>query len=530
MIDKSKEYLQKFADWWKALKKAIKISILVGLALIVVAIGALVIAELNKPYETLFTGLNQADMTAVTTYLADNGITDYQISGQDTVMVLASQEAQIRANLIVQGYPQSGYSHSIYLDNVNALTTESQRNTLYMISLEQEMAEVISHIDGIQDAMVKINPGEDNTYVLDSTNVTKASASVMVTLENGNMLDAGKVEAIRSYVSTAIQGLDMDNISIVDSYGNTYTAADEFGNMDSIATLKFQLEQQESNKIRTNIMYVLEPLFGADNVKVSVYTTVDMNRSVSDSTDYSLEEWAEDGETNGEGIVGSKVYDQQTVAGEEDDFGGVVGTDTNADIPTYTGDSLQFDGSEEQVNNYGEKDFLVDEHNIQTEIPAGSISDVMVSVTVNSEVWGDMDIFAVYPHVARAAGIDIALQEQKIDILVAPFYNDTTDVFTPIDGIEPWLLYVIIGVVVLLIIVVIILVVVGRKRAKRAREEAERLEQERLEAETPAWMEMTEQAKPDSVTSLRDELRNFANENPAIAAQMIKNWLRGSGT
>ena len=40
-------------------------------------------------------------------------------------------------------------------------------------------------------------------------------------------------------------------------------------------------------------MQVLTPLYGADNVQVSVNTVVNLDRTYTDSTDYNLEDWAE---------------------------------------------------------------------------------------------------------------------------------------------------------------------------------------------------------------------------------------------
>ena len=105
---------------------------------------ALVLAvSLNQPYTVLFTGLNQTDLTAIVSYLSDNGVTDYQIQGEDTVLVPESQEEQLKAALLIEGYPNSGSGYSMYLDHVSSLTTESERSQLALYDLQDRLAGVI---------------------------------------------------------------------------------------------------------------------------------------------------------------------------------------------------------------------------------------------------------------------------------------------------------------------------------------------------------------------------------------------------
>lgn len=63
------------------------------------------------------------------------------------------------------------------------------------------------------------------------------------------------------------------------------------------------------------------------------------------------------------------------------------------------------DGEGQIVHVSGDKKYLVDETNQQVEHLSGTVSDVMVSVTINQAAADGTDAAALYPHVARAAGI-----------------------------------------------------------------------------------------------------------------------------
>ena len=306
MQEKVKGFLNKGKQLWTGAKKRTKI---LAAAVLVVAAGAIVavvVASQNQPYATLFTELSQTDMTAITSYLTENGVSDFRIVEDDTIMVPADQEVQLKAQLVSQGYVNSGYAYnySTYLDNVSALTTESERQQLALYELNDSTSAVIRSMEGVKDATVRFTPGEDNTYVLDSGNVVEASAYVKVTMKDGVPLSETMANGIRNLVSSAIQGLKVENVTIVDSYGNTYAPDDGLGDLEDSAALKLRLEEQVNNTLEKKIMSVLEPVYGAENVSVSVNSIVDVDKVYTDSTNYSTEDWAADGSTNGEGIIG----------------------------------------------------------------------------------------------------------------------------------------------------------------------------------------------------------------------------------
>ena len=538
--EKVKGFLNKGKQLWTGAKKRTKI---LAAAVLVVAAGAIVavvVASQNQPYATLFTELSQTDMTAITSYLTENGVSDFRIVEDDTIMVPADQEVQLKAQLVSQGYVNSGYAYnySTYLDNVSALTTESERQQLALYELNDSTSAVIRSMEGVKDATVRFTPGEDNTYVLDSGNVVEASAYVKVTMKDGVPLSDTMADGIRNLVSSAIQGLKVENVTIVDSYGNTYAPDDGLGDLEDSSALKLRLEEQVNNTLEKKILSVLEPIYGAENVSVSVNSIVDVDKVYTDSTNYSTEDWAADGSTNGEGIIGQKIYDNRLEADENGTAGGTVGTDTNADIPTYPENEGEMEPGNGVVSSTGQTNYLVDEENKQVERVGGTIADVMVSVTINEAVSGDVDLDDLYPHVARAAGITTADQMEKVHILIAPFNTgdntpvDTDEDTTAEDGllIDSWILYAALGGLVLFVLIlVLVLLLIRRHRRKKAAALAAEMEQpaEMLQeaAPTPEGADIMEMQTEKSM-ELRKDVRKFAEENPEIAAQMVRNWLK----
>lgn len=530
MDDKMKQTLTTVLEKCKAVPRRVKIllaSLLITLVLVAVVI-ALVLN--NRPYATLFTGLTQEDVTGISTYFSENGITQYKVE-DDTILVPQDQEATLKAQVLVAGYPSSGYGYDTYLDNVGSLTTESERNQLTLYGLQDRMAAVIRNFEGVKDAVVFLTPGESHTYVLDSNSVVDATAAVQVTMQSGKTLEEKQVQAIRNLVSRGLAGLNVENVEITDTYGNSYSASGELSGLQDASELKMQLEQQCNNNIRTRIMQALIPLYGEENVQVSVTTVVDVDRVYTDSTDYSLEDWAEDNE---DGIIGSQIWENEVVRQDaQDEEGGVAGTSANADLDTYVEEQTKPDGTESMVSSSGQTDRLVDTQKQQVERMAGYISDVMVSVTINRNVAGTVNETDLYSHVARAAGISQADQADKISILVAPFYNEDQQQAQPVAApveLPDWAVYVVAGGAGLVFLLMLVMILVYRHRARKNKELAllqEAAAEQSGALEMPLKQPDIMDMKTEKSMELRQEVRRFASENPEIAAQMVKNWLRG---
>lgn len=536
MQEKLKSFGGKVREFFAKISKRTRIVLGCVLGAAVLAGVIFSVAMSHRPYAVLFTGLSAEEVSSISTYLRDNGVADFQVQGTDTVLVPESQEAQLKADLLMEGYPTSGFAYETYRQGVGAMSTDSDRQMAYLQDLQDRMAGVIRCMDGVKSAVVTVAQGEDRRYVLDSSNIVGASASVMVTMQNGGTLSDQQASAIRNLVAHAVKGLEIDNIAISDSLGNVYSGGTGVTGASDASELKLRLEEQVDNKVRTQIMTVLSPLYGADNVRVAVSSTVDVNHTVGESTQYTLPDWASDGSSGGAGIIGSKVYDQEIVRGDSGTVGGVVGNETNADISTYVENQTKTDGSETYVKNQGETNYNVDTNKQQVERIAGVVSDLMVSVSINSAVSGSVNTTELVSHVGHAAGIAPNEQTDKISILLAPFYDPNAGIVPGGNGLNlpPWALLAAAGGAALLILLLILAAVLRHKR-KKAREAALAAEAAAMQMAPSQVAEVSAPTdgadimtvKTEKSILLRQSIRKFAEENPEMAAHMLKNWLRG---
>ena len=550
VLDKAKALWGKVLERLKKISK--KIYIAAAAALVVLAVILVVVLN-NKPYAPLVTGVSMDEMSSVLQLLDTWGVRDYKVEDGDTVLVPESQQHQLQARVLMENVFQSGQGK--YYESLSALSTNQERNLAVLKDLQEDLRATIRCFENVKDASVNLTPGEDRGYILDSGNVVNATAAIRVTMQDSKKLTTQQAAAIRELVSNSLQGLEVSRVSLTDTYGNTYSGGSLTADSDASA-LKMQLEEEQSNKIRTQVMQVLAPAFGEDNVDVAVNCVVEVGNVTEDRVDVYLPEYAENGETNGRGIIGSLIYQWSYNRDGDETVGGVVGTESNANIPNpdfsqYVENNPNLDGTESAADASGQIDYdnsRSEKHIVTT---AGYLKDCSVAVSVNSTTAGNVDTAEWQQHVARAAGIYGEIDEEtgleildgRISVISYPFFREEPPAPVPgildieIAGIPLWVLIAAAGGLLLFIILLVIILLARRRRRKRL--EAEEAEAEANEVDALlAAVGLGGQATDDNGADvmeiqteqsmqLRKDIRQFASENPEIAAQMVRNWLRG---
>ncbi len=514
----------------------------------VIAVVLLVVLTMNKTYVPLFTELSSEDISSILNYLSEQNVTDYKVRDNDTILVPEAMEPSLKAKVMMAGFPAAADGYALYDEKVSSLSTESDRNNYTRMGLEKNLVALIENFDNVRQASVLISPGQDNSYVLNRDDTIDATATVFVTTRNGGRLSDEVAAAIRRAVRFAVEGLKIENVTIEDQNGTTYIDIDGLSSKTDESMLKLTLESEQNAIIRRNILNLLAPVYGEENLSVGVNTTVDVAHTWEEAIQYYLPEYAQDGSTGGKGIIGSRVFHYEIGRDGNTNQGGVPGTTTNADLSEYVEQGYQPDGNENVLEGDGEYNYDNSQTTTQKEWNGGTIIDCMVSVTINAQP-GSVNTDDLVGHVARVAGIDVEMQDDKVSVLAIPFIlepdEDTTTRGGILAGVPDWVLYAAIaGLALFLLILLIVLILVSRSRKKRkAQEEALLAEQEAAAlaaAQAAAALAFTEEQQQEPPKTganimeihtersmeLRRDVRAFAESNPEVAAYMVKSWLK----
>ena len=540
MKEKAKALFDKTKERLKSVSKKIWIAIAAVLVVLIVAI-AMALTLNQTEYAVLVTQVSDTEASKILNFLSEQGVTNYKVEDGNTVLVPAGQESALKARILMADLNQTG---NYYTENLSAFSTNEERLAVEKTALELKIAGVIRNFPNVVDATVNITPGENRAYILDSNNVIQASAGVILTMVEGEMLTEEQAASIQQFISNSVQGLEIESVSISDTAGNIYLTGDAL-NGDASA-MKIQLQQAWENRTNTNIKKVLDPIFGEDNVKVAVTCEVEVDRITEQRTEIRLPEGAEDGR----GIVSSERGSYYVGRPEEGLPGGVVGTESNSDLV----EAVEAGALPQNGDTMIAGDKQIDYENSRSEyqidsIGAGRVTDCTVAVTINSRTAGDFDVENIRRHVARAAKIQGELDpvtgeeilDSKISVLAMEFYDPNVGLQP---GLEPggffeehmWIV-IAAGVGLLLFIILLTVILLLRRKKRKQQQEQEERERRDMEAmmaaaglgengETAAGADVMELEMERSM-ELRKDIRQFASDNPEIAAQMIKTWLKG---
>lgn len=518
--NKVKEFFGKLSS------KTKKLLIFGILLAIIFSVVAAVILN-NKPYEMLFNGLNEQEASEIMGKLQDSGVPYKYEAG--TIFVPKEQEEQLKAQLAFEGYPKSGFTYDVFKDNIDLMTTDFEKESYKLFELQDRIASTIRLFSGVKDAKVTIVLGEDKKYVLDSKNSSPASASVVVIMQDGGSPSEDQVRGIQRLVAKSIPQMEIGNVVILDGNGQDVTVSDDT-TQSGASKLKIEMEKITEDKIKDNVLNMLNPIYGLGNVRVSVKATIDIDKKIRELVTYTP-----NGDTNA-GVI-SSVTSSQTISKDGAANGGVPGTETNADIPIYT--QTPTDGTENYINTQNAVDYLVNQLKEQSQVDAGDLKDLMVSVAINGQTFGNMTQNQLETLVARAAGITPDVQNQKIALVATPFVTPPQAPVEP-DPEPPGLdkKWIIIGAAAaggLLLLLLLLFILLRRRKKKKGQLPAEEGSFADMplpvavaaDGVTPNVSEDLLKIKSEKGMELKEKIRGFAEENPEISAQLLKTWLRG---
>lgn len=549
MREKVKGFWEKTKTFLKKLSKKVYIAAAIILAVLIVGLAAFVAAR-SRDYAVLVTGVSTQEAGAVLEFLRERGVSNYKIENDDTILVPKSQEANLKAGLLMENIGKSGFFYSTYKENVSALSTEAERNNAWLMDVQERMGATIACFDNVRQAVVNITPGEDRGYVLDSNNVVNATAGVLLTMAPNTSLTSEEAAVIRNFVSTSVQGLKIDDVKIGDTFGNNYPVFEENGD-DEASTLKLRLEAEWANRIRTEVMSLLSKVFGEENVQVGVNCEVEVGLITQERHEVGLPEYAQDGSTGGRGVISSESDQYFVGRPAEGGVGGAVGTETNADIAEQVEAEANPNGTETELSGSSQTDYDNSYTDTSSRNPAGRLSDCSIAVVINSAAVGTPNLDEVRHLVARAAGIKGVIDEttneedltSKISVMAADFYgyqaeepNVPGGLPSEIAGIPLWVIIAAAAGLLLFLILLVVILLIRRKRRKKREAEELALQEGQVDALLEAAGLSGDAAQngadvmdlqTERSMELRKDIRQFASDNPEIAAQMLKIWLRG---
>ncbi|MDP4109719.1 MAG: flagellar basal-body MS-ring/collar protein FliF, partial [Bacillota bacterium] len=408
MHENIKKYIDPLVKFWNGMAKKTKKIVVFSLCGIVLAAFAATLF-LNRPqYAILYPGLESDEASEIGNLLESRNVS-YKIH-DGTISVPKDREASLRMELANLGYPKTTLNYDYFTKNIDVMSTDYEKKVIEKYQLNQRLEAVIKTLDPIKNATVIISIPDENGYAWDESKA-EPSASAALELKPGKTLSGEQVSGIKRLIAKSVPNLKPEEVVVVDSKtGDELSSSEGGADRTDLSEFKLKFEKKYEQDIKEKVLDILSPIYGEKNVNVSVKAIMDVDKKIQEVTTYEPSE-------NNTGVVSeSSQQTEQANAGTKA-AGGVAGTDTNSETPTYPGTTENGNNlSIKESNNYK---YLVSQIKKQIEGDAASVTDMTIAVAVNNDALSSDDKDELSKLVASTAAID----PSKVTIYASAFYN-----------------------------------------------------------------------------------------------------------
>lgn len=246
--------------------------LIVAVAVLIAVVTALVLWSRTPDYRVLYSNLSDQDGGGIIAALQQANVPYKFSEGGSAILVPSDQVNETRLKLASLGLPKSGSVGMELMDNEKFGISQFAEQVNYQRALEGELERTIQSISVVRQARVHLAIPKPSVFVREREAPT---ASVLVNLYPGRMLDEGQVSAITHMVASSVSDLPVKNVTIVDQDGNLLTQAASGNGLDA-AQLKYV--QQVERNTQQRIDAILAPLFGAGNAHSQVSADIDFSQ------------------------------------------------------------------------------------------------------------------------------------------------------------------------------------------------------------------------------------------------------------
>jgi len=248
---------------------AVALSTLIGIVLLVVWTNRI-------DYQPLYFNLSPEDAGVVVEELKDQKIS-YRLSANGrTVMVPSGKVYDLRLNLAGRGIPSGGGVGFEIFDKTDLGTTEFVQKLNYQRALQGELARTINQFAEVEQSRVHVTLPEKTLFLEDER---KPTASVVVKLRSKGTLKKKQVQGIVHLVAGSIEGLEPENVTVVDVDGSVLSSgASDGSQLTGLTNSQREFQREVEEGLEKRVQTMLERVVGKGKAIVRVTASLDLRQ------------------------------------------------------------------------------------------------------------------------------------------------------------------------------------------------------------------------------------------------------------
>ena len=517
MKEKFNSVKEKLKSVLGGLGKADKLVIISALIVIIVGSVGLTVF-LNKKSSSdwivLFPDMSQEESTEVYLELQNRGV-DTKINSDGEIEVKRGEWDSLVFEMAELGYPQSAPSYGTFFDNLGMTMTEFEKKQTLRFELQDRLQTTLKRIDGVVGAIVTINVPEKDGYAWTESS-DKASASVTLTLSNS-------------------AGFTPANVSVIDSTSGRELQSQEEADAVASNTVDMETKMEYTNTFKSmyeaNAKEILQNIY-PEGVDAVAAVELDYDKIVEERRELLTDE-------NGESVKSKEhvSYDTENTPVDE---GGVTGEENNSDIPNYQ-NNAEDELNSDNTPHYDRETEWIDPGYVltQTEKEQGVVKSATISVVVTTEnaYLSRDERNAVIQLVKNATNINeenISVYSRESGKLPVAAGDESITSKLGLDTKKLIILLGLCGFVFLAVALIVIFMIIRsmKKKMKRQQEENDATIQglqNTINENNRKTLEEAAEEHNKAEKAAEIEVKEFAKNNPEIAAALIRSMLKERG-
>ncbi|MBU0749271.1 MAG: flagellar M-ring protein FliF [Gammaproteobacteria bacterium] len=294
------------------LDRAQRMRLGVGVALLVaVAIAAIVLGR-QPDYRVLFANLSDKDGGAIVAQLSQMNVPYKHADGGGAILIPSDRVHDVRLRLATQGLPKGSVAGFELMESSKFGMTQFQERLNFQRGLEGELTRSIQALSSVQGARVHLALPNQNGFFREQQ---KPSASVLVSLHPGRILDRAQLAGIVHLVASSVPELAPSAVSVLDDTGKLLSQSPDNSAGAEVNAQQLLYVQQIEQQYTRRIMEILEPVVGRDNVKAQVTAEVDFTQTESTSEQFRPNQTPDSSAIRSQQVLESKGSANKTATG-----------------------------------------------------------------------------------------------------------------------------------------------------------------------------------------------------------------------
>ena len=282
-------YSSNFLKGFNRLDLARQAGLMIALAASIALGFSVVLWSQNESYQPLYPSMQGFD-TSELVQVMDTASIPYRIDPASGVLLVPSDSVDmVRLQVASAGVTRdNGYGYE-FLDQEQSLgTSQFMEANRYKRSMEGELQRTITSFRHVQAARVHLATPERSVFVRNSL---KPTASVFLALHSGRQLSDIQVQAITNLVASSVPEMMPEDVTIVDQQGNLLSRIGENAEM-MMASEQFNYVRRYEETLVGRVNRILHPLLGAGRFTAEVAADVDFTRTEQAAETYNPESTA----------------------------------------------------------------------------------------------------------------------------------------------------------------------------------------------------------------------------------------------